>query len=114
MTPSRRGTGLCTILLIVTLLVTGIRSSWAESGPSTQTVQFTTEEADSVLTAIDRLHVTIQLQAIELRQCKELQTVQSMEIKELKSKVPSWYTKILKHPALWFCIGAYAGMKAAE
>ncbi len=110
----KRGTKYLTILLIATLLVTSTTLSWGASEKSTPTVCFTASEADSILTSIDRLRLSIQMQRITLTEQEQRIQGQEFQISQLKSKIDPWYKKILKHPALWFCIGAYAGMKAAE
>ncbi len=95
-------------LMSALLLVTPSLSARSYSGepapaPSAadSLVCFTIEEADSILT-------TLQLLQIDLDECRATAALDSAAAAaRLRAEKQPWYEKVIRHPLIWFAIGAY-------
>ena len=115
---------------IVGMLAVGGLSYSTDLGPvAVETVVFSVEEADSLLDLIDDQALEIRLLRIDLTEAQKLAVVDSTlsdhmltmqkqsyeDIIDLyKSDREHWLVKSLKHPAIWFMVGAYAGLQVAK
>jgi hypothetical protein len=105
-------------LLIVSLLMTArpfARSCFGASEPlpppapsaseAAGKVCFTVSEADSILTQL-------QLLQIDLDECRSVAALDSAAAAaRLRAEHQPWYEKALRHPLVWFAIGAYTAIQ---
>ena len=120
-------------MLMVFVLTTGVSnycggSNWA-AADTTTTVTLTNEQADSLITLIDNQAYEIRSLKIDLWQVKSLAEIDSVRSAQLlniqqegyeeiiaiyKDERDNWLVKSLKHPAIWFILGAYAGLQVQD
>jgi len=98
------------------------------SASDTTEVVLSVAEADSIINLIDDQELRIRLLRIELDRLRgharndSLFNVRMLLLQEnsyeqiiavYKADREHWFVRTLKHPAIWFCVGAYAGLQAA-
>jgi hypothetical protein len=121
-------------LLIVSIVVTTLaigapNSSNVSSVCAADSIALTIEEADSLITLFDDQTLEIRLLKIDnrkLQRIAEIDSAMAAEILRLqrehyermlevyKRDREHWIIKSLKSPALWFIIGAYAGLRVSQ
>lgn len=115
-------------MLTVFVLTTGASNYCGGSGQvaADTLVTLTNEQADSLITLIDNQDHEIRSLKIDLWECKSLAEADSLRgamllnvqqegyeeiIAIYKGERDHWLVQSLKHPALWFILGAWAGLQ---
>lgn len=133
---TRIGHGLKLLILggmLAIVLATGDPScspGYVTAAPdTTENVVLTAAEADSLIDLIDDQALEIRLLEIDLREARSLAANDStlaahqlalqnryyeQVIAVYKDDRDSWVVKALQHPAIWFMVGAYAGMRVTR
>lgn len=83
-------------------------ASSSAAAAADSTVCFTVAEADSILTTLDHLQ-------LDLDEARALAAADStLAAARLKAAQVPWYERLVKHPMVWFVIGAYVGVQAGN
>jgi len=82
-------------------------------------VYLTHAEADSLVAMIDRLDFTIEILQADVWEARELGRIDSLYAEQLRARLESrerwrWLDTIVRNPAIWFMLGAWAGLRAFE
>lgn len=90
-------------------------SSDSAAPPDTATVVLTPAEVDSITAALVKYEVRLRLLQVDLDECREVSLADSAAAaRALEAERMPWWEKTIRHPILWFCVGAYLGMQAAS
>jgi hypothetical protein len=85
---------------------------------SADSVVVAVEELDSLIAGVDSLLYERRLLQIDLTEAQRMARADSLMFEErlniYREHERSWLSKALSHPAIWFMIGAYAGLQAAR
>jgi hypothetical protein len=116
---------------VLVLGTSGPSYSSGSAAPATDTtaVILSEAEADSLLNLIDDQDLEIMLLGISLRESRALarndstlaarrlelqQRMYEDMIEMYKKDRDNWAVRLLKHPAIWFMVGAYAGLQVTR
>lgn len=107
------------VLVLALALATALpATSWSGSDerPSSEPiVTLTLAEVDSLTALIDGQAHQIRLLQVDLWECRELARVDSLQVELLSNPDrDNWFTRAIKHPVVWFALGAYLGIRATE
>ena len=105
-------------LLISTVLVLTLAASAPSSAPVSTGYVADSVMVDSLIAGVDSLLLERRLLQINLMEAQRMARADSLMFEErlniYRERERSWLTKALSHPALWFMLGAYAGLQAAR
>lgn len=110
-------------LLISTVLALVLATSVPNYAPvsnvfAADTVCVPANQLNELYAGVDSLLLERRLLQIDLTETRRMATVDSLMFEErmniYRAREKSWLTKALSHPAIWFMIGAYAGLQAAR
>ena len=109
---------LSTMLLVLILASGGPSYSPGSNVFATDTVCVAVSELDSLYAGVDTLLLERRLLQIDLLEVRRIAQADSLMFEDrleiYRAREKSWLTKALSHPAIWFMIGAYAGLQAAR
>ena len=115
------------VIVLLTVAAPNCSNASKAAVSDTTTVTLSLAEADSLINLIDDLDLENAVLRIDLREARALAANDSLllsrrltlqaqmydDIIEIyKKDQDNWITRSLKHPAIWFCIGIYAGLNA--
>ena len=110
-------------LLISSVLALSLAATAPVSVPvsnayAADTVVVDRVEFEEILAGVDSLILERRLLQIDLTEAQRMARADSLMFEErlniYRERERSWFTKALSHPALWFMLGAYAGLQAAR
>lgn len=110
----KSATRFATLLFLMIWLASPARPFATTSSDSAEeAVVLTPAEADSISAALVNYQVRLRLLQVDLDECRELALADSTAAARAldAERMPLW-EKVLRHPILWFCVGAYMGLKA--
>ena len=117
---TRRGLKLwLSTMLLVMIMATGAPDySPGLNASEADTVWVSASELDSLYAGVDTLLLERRLLQIDLLEVRRMAQADSLMYEDrleiYRAREKSWLTKALSHPAIWFMIGAYAGLQAAR
>lgn len=75
-------------------------------------------ELEGMIASVDTLLLERRLLQIDLTEARHIAKADSLMYEErldiYRARERSWLTKALSHPAIWFMVGAYAGLRATK
>lgn len=105
-------------VLALTLATTAPVSAPVSNAYAADTVVVDRVEFEEILAGVDSLILERRLLQIDLTEAQRMARADSLMFEErlniYRERERSWLTKALSHPALWFMLGAYAGLQAAR
>jgi len=99
-------------VLALTLLIQ--QPSYAQKS-STESVELSKAEADSLLSTLDSYETRLRLARINLAECREYAQLDSLIFAQYKESTKRGFLdKLVNHPIIWFVLGTYIGVMAAD
>ena len=107
------------VLALVLAAATNVPSSGRPSDASvSDSVYVSRNDLNNLTAGVDTLLLERRLLQIDLTEARRMAQVDSLMYEDrldiYRSREGSWLTRALSHPAIWFMIGAYAGLQAAR
>lgn len=106
-------------IVLALVLAASVPSSGTLSSVSgTDSTYVSRNDLNELTAGVDSLLLERRLLQIDLTEARRMAQVDSLMYEDrldiYRSRERSWLTRALSHPAIWFMIGAYAGLQAAR
>jgi hypothetical protein len=123
----RRALVCATVAMVMVAMAAPSATYCSTKSDGDKLVTLTEAQLDSIYVYITELETRVELLQIDLRECRELARVDA-QFAEERAKMQreyyealvkdlgreNWLRRTLGHPMVWFVVGGYLGVKAAE